>query len=209
MDTLTYETTIAWVEEQVDEAGRVQQAVRTMAPLLTELAHRMADVLSAGGQVFLFGNGGSAADAQHWAAELSGRFYRSRASLPAVALSTNTSQITAIANDYGYDEVFARPLAGMGRPGDMAVGISTSGRSANVVKALEAGRATGLVTVGFTGPSGGTMAACCDYLVSIPSADVARIQEGHELCGHVVCAIVERLLFPDPSEPALAQHPAP
>lgn len=192
---LTRAEAAAWIAAQADEAARVQQAVGAMAPLLADIALRMAGVLRGGGQVFFFGNGGSAADAQHWAAELSGRFYQVRPSLPAVALTTNASQLTALANDFGFDEVFARPLAGMARPGDMAVGISTSGRSANVVRGLEAARARGAVTVGFTGPGGGAMAACCDYLVSIPATDVARIQEGHELCGHVVCAVVERVLF--------------
>lgn len=195
MDTLTRDDAAAWIALQADEAARVQQAVRAMAPLLADVALRMADVLRGGGQVYFFGNGGSAADAQHWAAELSGRFYRDRASLPAIALSTNASQVTAIANDFGYDQVFAMPLSGMARAGDMAVGISTSGRSANVLRALETARTLGVVTAGFTGRDGGPMAEHCDYLVRIPSDDVARIQEGHELCGHVICAVVERALF--------------
>lgn len=195
MGTLTHERAAAWIAEQAEESARVQQAVRAMAPLLADIALRMADVLRGGGQVFFFGNGGSAADAQHWAAELSGRFYKDRRSLPAVALTTNASQLTAVANDYGFDEVFARPLLGVARPGDMAVGISTSGRSPNVVKALAVARERGVVTVGFTGVGGGAMADCCDYLVRIPATDVARIQEGHALCGHVICAVVEEALF--------------
>lgn len=195
MGTLTHERAAAWIAEQAEESARVQQAVRAMAPLLADIALRMADVLRGGGQVFFFGNGGSAADAQHWAAELSGRFYKDRRSLPAVALTTNASQLTAVANDYGFDEVFARPLLGVARPGDMAVGISTSGRSPNVVKALAVARERGVVTVGFTGAGGGAMADCCDYLVRIPATDVARIQEGHALCGHVICAVVEEALF--------------
>ena len=188
-----------WIEAQVDEAVRIQQAVKEMANELAACGVHMADVLRSGGQVYFFGNGGSAADAQHWAAELSGRFYMKRPSLPAVALTTNASQITAIANDYGYDQVFSRPLSGIGKPGDMAVGISTSGRSTNVVQALKTAREIGMATVGFTGASGAEMAHFCDHLFQIRSNDVARIQEGHELCGHLLCGAVERLLFGDES----------
>ncbi len=195
MDTLTETDVVRWIGAQVDEARRVQEAVRDMAPQLAAVATRMAQVFRDGGQVFFFGNGGSAADAQHWAAELSGRFYQERPSLPALALTTNSSQITALANDYGYEEVFAHPLASIATPADLAVGISTSGRSANVLRGLEVARERGAVTVGFTGASGGDMVACCDYLIRILSDDVARIQEGHALCGHLVCAAVERLLF--------------
>lgn len=189
-----------WIETQADEAVRVQQAVKGMASALAACATHMADVLRSGGRVYFFGNGGSAADAQHWAAELSGRFYLNRPSLPAVALTTNASQITAIANDYGYDQIFSRPLSGIGKPGDMAVGISTSGRSANVVRALETAREIGMATAGFTGASGADMSSLCDYLFQIPSSDVARIQEGHELCGHLICGAVERLLFGEGSD---------
>lgn len=192
---MTTEEVQSWIEEQVDEAARVQQAVREMAPLLASIAERMVAVFRSGGQVFFFGNGGSAADAQHWAAELSGQFYQRRPSLPAIALTTNTSQVTALANDFGYEEIFSRPLEGSARQGDLVVGISTSGRSRNVLRAFEVARAQGLVTVGFTGASGGEMAERSDYLVRIPSTDVARVQEGHELCGHLICAVVERLLF--------------
>lgn len=195
MDQVETTGMIAWIETQVDEALRVQQAVKRMASELAACAANMADVLRSGGQVYFFGNGGSAADAQHWAAELSGRFYMKRPSLPAVALTANTSQITAIANDYGYDQIFSRPLSGIGKPGDMAVGISTSGRSANVVRALQTAREIGMITVGFTGASGADMAPHCDHLFQIPSGDVARIQEGHELCGHLLCGAVEQLLF--------------
>ncbi|HMB90175.1 MAG TPA: SIS domain-containing protein [Rhodothermales bacterium] len=185
----------AWLTAQVDDAQQVLDAVRTMTPLLAEIAQRMAEALQHGGKILLFGNGGSAADAQHWAAELTGRFYQNRESLPALALSTNTSQVTALANDFGYDQIFAMPLAALGRPGDVAIGLSTSGRSPNVLNALAIAQQKELVTVGFTGTSGDAMAACCDYLVQIPSTDVARIQEGHELCGHLLCAAAERMLF--------------
>ncbi len=187
-----------WAAAQVEASIRVHEATRAMTPLLVQVAERMAGVFRAGGRVYFFGNGGSAADAQHWAAELSGRFYLDRPGLPAFALTTNSSEITAIGNDFGYEWTFARPLAGMARAGDMAVGISTSGNSPNVVKALEAARERDVVTVGFTGEGGGKMAPLCDLLVRAPSAETPRIQECHELCGHVVCGLVERLLFLEP-----------
>lgn len=188
---------VRWIEAQLDAARRVQDAVAAMAPQLLDLAERMAEVFRQGGRVYFFGNGGSAADAQHWAAELAGRFYQNRPSLPALALTTNPSLVTALANDFGYDDVFARPLAGWAGPQDMAVGLSTSGRSANVLRGLETARARGAATVGFTGGDGGGMPDRCDVLIRIPSDDVARIQEGHALCGHLVCALVEQLLFGD------------
>jgi D-sedoheptulose 7-phosphate isomerase len=194
-DTQHSDAMQAWMASQLDEAQQVLAAVRSMTPLLAQIAARMADVLREGGKILLFGNGGSAADAQHWAAELTGRFYLNRESLPALALSANTSQVTALANDFGYDQIFAMPLAALARPGDMAIGLSTSGRSPNVLNALALAKEKGLVTVGFTGASGKEMAAYCAYLVQIPSSDVARIQEGHELCGHLLCAVVERTLF--------------
>ncbi|MFQ5568218.1 MAG: SIS domain-containing protein [Rhodothermales bacterium] len=195
MDTLTDTGTIAQMRRQLAEARRVQEAVQELVPALAALAEHIADAYRNQRQVIFFGNGGSAAAAQHWAAELSGRLYMDRSTLPALALTTNTSQLTAIANDYGYDEVFARPLSGLARPGDVAVGISTSGRSVNVLRGLEAARQRGALTVGFTGASGDAMAPLCDYLIRIPSDDVARIQEGHELCGHLIWAAVEELLF--------------
>ena len=198
MDTMTTPSTALtdWLHAQCDEAAAVQEAVRSQVPLLHDVATRMAEVLSGGGQVFFCGNGGSAADSQHWAAELSGRFYADRPPLAAHALTTNTSQVTAIANDYGYEEIFARPLRGMGRPGDMLVGISTSGTSRNVLRAFEVAQAQGVVCVGFCGRNADAMGPLCAHVVSIPSGDVARVQEGHELAAHLVFAAVERMLFP-------------
>lgn len=197
MDTMIETELLDWMGRQVDEARQVQEAVGRMLPLLTTVAMRMAEVFRQGGQVVFFGNGGSAADAQHWVAELTGGFYRRRASLRAYALTTNPSQVTALANDLGYEEVFAHPLAGMTRRGDMAVGLSTSGRSPNVVRALATAKERGLVTVGFTGPNKAEMAQYSDFLIQMPSDDVARIQEGHGLCGHLICAAVERAVFGD------------
>ena len=184
-----------WLDAQIDEAARIPEAVRSLLPTLLEVAGALRVSLDGGGRAFFFGNGGSAADAQHWAAELSGRFYLERPSLSAQALTTNTSALTAIGNDYGFEEVFARPLSGAGQPGDVAVGISTSGTSANVLRAFEVAHQRGLVTVGFCGEHSEAFDAVCDHVVSIPSSDTPRIQEGHELAAHLMFAAVERMLF--------------
>lgn len=148
-----------------------------------------------GGKVYFCGNGGSAADAQHLAAEFSGKFYIDREGLPAEALHCNTSYMTAVANDYSYDIVYARMMAGMGREGDVLVGISTSGNSVNIVKAFEACRQKGIKTIAFTGENGGKMKDLADILVNVPSSDTPRIQEAHILAGHMVCELVEKALF--------------
>ena len=150
-----------------------------------------------GGRVFWFGNGGSAADAQHLAAEFAGRYRRERASLPSEALSTNTSAVTAIGNDYGYDAVFARQIEGAVRAGDVAVGLTTSGKSKNVVLGLQAARARGAVAVAFTGNGGGPAAAAADLVLLGPDGYAAPIQEVHITLGHIVCDLVEQTLFPD------------
>jgi D-sedoheptulose 7-phosphate isomerase len=149
-----------------------------------------------GNRVFFCGNGGSAADAQHLAAEFSGRFFSDRKALPAEALHCNTSYLTAVANDYGYDLVYSRIIEGIGEPGDVLVGLSTSGNSANIVKAFEAAREKRISTIAFTGITGGTMKAFSDYLINIPSADTPRIQEAHILIGHIICQLTEEKLFP-------------
>lgn len=149
----------------------------------------------AGGKVYFCGNGGSAADAQHLAAEFSGRFYIDRDGLPAEALHCNTSYMTAVANDYSYDIVYARMMTGMGREGDVLVGISTSGNSANIIKAFEVCRQKGIRTIAFTGEGGGKMKDLADVLVNVPSTDTPRIQEAHILAGHMVCEIVETAIF--------------
>ncbi len=151
--------------------------------------------LAAGGKLLVFGNGGSAADAQHLAAELVNRYQLERPALPAVALTTDTSILTSIANDYHYDQVFVRQLKALGRAGDVALGISTSGRSANVLEALAAARERGLGTVGLTGREGGEMASWCDILITVPSSDTPRIQEVHAVVVHLLCELVDRGLF--------------
>lgn len=145
--------------------------------------------------VFFCGNGGSASDAQHLAAELSGKYYIDRAPLSAEALHVNTSYLTAVANDYSYDEVYSRLIKAKAVSGDVLVAISTSGNSANILKALETANKIGVVTVGLTGKSGGGMKNLCKYLIRVPSSDTPRIQEAHITIGHIICDIVERELF--------------
>jgi len=149
----------------------------------------------AGGKVLFCGNGGSAADAQHLAAELSGRFYLDRPPLFAEALHVNSSFLTAVANDYSFDDVYARMVQAKGREGDVLVAISTSGNSANIVRALQQAQEQKLFTIGMTGETGGEMAEHCDVLLNVPSTDTPRIQECHILIGHIICEIVEREMF--------------
>lgn len=166
---------------------------------LLERAHQMANTLleafKTGHKVLFCGNGGSAADAQHLAAELSGRYYFDRPPLYAEALHVNTSYLTAVGNDYGYEEIYARMLRAMGSKGDILVAMSTSGNSPNVLKAIEAAREQSMTVIGMTGMEGGKMANLCDILINIPSKDTPRIQECHMLIGHIVCEIVESELF--------------
>lgn len=188
--------TIDLVRDRVSAAIEVYSRLADSADIVSAAAQTVVDTYRAGGKLIVFGNGGSAADAQHIAAELVGRFQLERDPLPALALSVNTSAITAIANDYGYDEVFARQLRGLGAPGDAALGISTTGRSSNVNSALRAARSSGMATLGLTGGSGGEMPALCDHCIIVPSSETPRIQEGHILVAHVLCEIVETALFP-------------
>jgi D-sedoheptulose 7-phosphate isomerase len=162
------------------------------------IAKDIVSALQAGNRIYFCGNGGSAADAQHLAAEFSGRFYTDRRALPAEALHCNTSYMTAVANDYSYDVVYARLIDGIGNKGDVLVGLSTSGNSGNIVKAFEVARAKGILTVGFTGLSGGVMKGISDHLVNIPSTDTPRIQEAHIMLGHIVCQLVEEQFFASP-----------
>jgi D-sedoheptulose 7-phosphate isomerase len=162
---------------------------------IDNIAKEITRALKNGKKVLFCGNGGSAADAQHLAAELSGKFYLERPSLPAEALHVNSSFLTAVANDYSYNQVFERALEGLGREGDVLVAISTSGNSANVVKAIEKAREKKMITVGLTGESGGRMREICDFLLRVPSADTPRIQEAHILMGHIICEIVEKEIF--------------
>lgn len=162
---------------------------------IQELVQAIVSAFNNGNKVLFCGNGGSAADAQHLAAELSGRFYTDRDPLPSDALHCNTSYLTAVGNDYGYDVVYSRLVKGMGRKGDVLVGLSTSGNSVNITKALQQARQLGMITVGFTGETGGAMKELCDYLINVPSTDTPRIQETHIMIGHIVCQLVEEQLF--------------
>jgi len=146
-------------------------------------------------KVLFCGNGGSAADAQHLATELSGRFYLKRAPLFAEALTTNTSFLTAVGNDYNFDTIFARGVTAKGKEGDALIAISTSGNSKNVIKAIKAAKDKNMLTIGLTGETGGKMVGLCDYLIQIPSTDTPRIQEAHILVGHIICELVEAALF--------------
>lgn len=166
-----------------------------MIDRISAVASTITASLKAGGRIYFCGNGGSAADAQHLAAEFSGRFYTDRKALPAEALHTNTSYLTAVANDYSYDVVYARLIDGIANRGDVLVGLSTSGNSANIVRAFEAAKEQGVITIGFTGLSGGTMKPLSDYLFNVPSTDTPRIQESHILIGHIICQLVEEKYF--------------
>ncbi len=176
------------VKLQVLENKELQNTVaRSVEALVT--------AFKAGNKVLFCGNGGSAADAQHLAAEFSGRFYTDREALPAEALHVNTSYMTAVANDYSYDVVYSRMVQGIGRKGDVLVGLSTSGNSSNIIKALEVAKQKGMTTIGFTGATGGKMKDICDLLINVPSTDTPRIQESHILLGHIICQLVEEQYF--------------
>ncbi|MDR3715285.1 MAG: D-sedoheptulose 7-phosphate isomerase [Puia sp.] len=151
--------------------------------------------LKKGNRIYFCGNGGSAADAQHLAAEFSGRFYIDRDALPAEALHCNTSYLTAVANDYSYDLVYARLVKGIAHPGDVLIGLTTSGNSGNIVKAFETAREKGVVTIGMTGETGGKLKELSDFLLNVPSSDTPRIQESHILIGHIICQLVEEQYF--------------
>ncbi|HEY2648582.1 MAG TPA: SIS domain-containing protein [Puia sp.] len=167
----------------------------TMLKTTNDVVNVIVKAFKLGNRVYFAGNGGSAADAQHLAAEFSGRFYTDRLALPAEALHCNTSYLTAGANDYSFDEVYARLIRGIALPGDVLVGLSTSGNSGNIIKAFEAARQKKVITVGFTGESGGKLKSLSDYLFNIPSTDTPRIQEAHILLGHIVCELVEKEFF--------------
>jgi len=185
-----------FIASGIRDSIATKQALLEQAPKIAAMAEAVAHSLRKGGSLLAFGNGGSAADAQHIAAELSGRFEIERPAMAAEALTVNSSAITAIGNDYGYDQIFRRQLEGRARAGDVALGISTSGNSRNVILALELAREKGCVTLGMTGEGGGEMARdqVCDHLLMAPSQNTARIQECHILAGHLICAWLERAL---------------
>jgi len=173
------------------EHAAVVEAARALVPALEGAAAALRDCLARGGTVFACGNGGSAADAQHLVGELVGRFRAERRALPAVALGTDPATLTAVANDYGFERVFARQLEALARPGDLLVALSTSGNSPNVLAAVEAARARGLAVLAFTGAGGGRLGPLADHRVEAPSKVVARIQEVHGLCIHALCEAID------------------
>ncbi len=186
------------IKRIVSESIAVKTSVLQDEALLKrteDVAAAMVAALKKGNHIYFCGNGGSAADAQHLAAEFSGRFYKDREALPAEALHCNTSYLTAVANDYSYDVIYARLIQGIGKKGDFLVGLSTSGNSINITKAFEVARAKGIVTVGFTGDTGGKMKELSDYLINVPSKNTPRIQESHIMLGHIVCELVEEQYF--------------
>jgi len=185
------------IRQRVNESIAVKRSLLGSALIesIARLSDRVVESMRAGGKVMLFGNGGSAADATHLAAEFVGRFAFDRDPMPALSLSDNMSAVTAIGNDYAYDITFARQITALGSPHDVAIGLSTSGSSPNVLNAMRAARAKGIFTAAFTGAKGADMAALADLAVVIPSASTARIQEGYMLCAHIMCEVVEQAMF--------------
>ena len=186
------------IKSSIDTKQRIlenEELLKTIAVTIDVIVNAFRN----GKRVYFCGNGGSAADAQHLAAEFSGRFYKDRKALPAEALHCNTSYLTAVANDYSFDEIYSRLIDGIGGEGDVLVGLSTSGNSANIIRALETAQKKEMVTIGFTGESGGKMKSFCDHLICIPSTDTPRIQESHIMVGHIICQLVEENYFaPNP-----------
>ena len=182
----------------INESIKVKQTLLGDVKLIAQIDTVVKVITTAfqnGNSVYFAGNGGSAADAQHLAAEFSGRFYKDRKALPSEALHCNTSYLTAVANDYSYEVIYARLIEGITKPGDVLVGISTSGNSGNIVKAFEMAKTKQVVTIGFTGDKGGMMKEISDYLINVPSNDTPRIQESHILVGHIICELVESNIF--------------
>lgn len=182
------------IEENIELMNSILHDTIFMSQI-SQLADIMVKSLRRGGTIFFCGNGGSAADAQHLAAELSGRFYFDRAPLPAEALHCNTSYLTAIANDYGFEHVYERLIKGNGKKGDVLVGLSTSGNSLNITKAFETAKNLDITTIAFTGENGGKLKEIADYILQIPSTDTPRIQEAHILIGHIICELIETEMF--------------
>jgi D-sedoheptulose 7-phosphate isomerase len=185
------------IRQRVNESIAVKRSLlgRALVDSIVRLSDQVVESIRAGGKVLLFGNGGSAADATHLAAEFVGRFAFDRDPMPALSLSDNMSAVTAIGNDYAYDLTFARQIKALGSPHDVAIGLSTSGSSPNVLSAMRAAREAQIFTAAFTGAKGADMAALADVAVVIPSASTARIQEGYMLCAHIMCEVVEQTMF--------------
>ncbi len=187
-----------YISNQVKKSIDVKQKLldnQELMDLIQEVALKCVEVYKNGNKTLIAGNGGSAADAQHIAGEFVSRFYFDRPGLASIALTTDTSIITAIGNDYGYEKLFSRQVQANGIKGDIFIGISTSGNSANVIEALKECEEKGIITVGLTGEKGGKMAEMCDYCIKVPSNETPRVQEAHILIGHIICAVVEEAIF--------------
>ena len=187
------------IKEAINQSVDLKKAIledETLLQTIQTVADKMTDCFKNDGKILFCGNGGSAADAQHLAAEFSGRFYYDRPPLYSEALHVNSSFVTAVANDYSYDEVYARMIRAMGRRGDILVAISTSGNSGNILKAIDTALKLDMIVVGMTGKTGGLMKEKCSYLLNPPSTDTPRVQESHILIGHILCELVEAAVFP-------------
>lgn len=187
-----------FIRQQIEDSYQVKQKIlsdKALVDLINEVAQKAIDTYKNGNKTLIAGNGGSAADAQHIAGEFVSRFYFDRPGLASMALTTDTSILTSIANDYGFERLFARQIQANGSSGDMFIAISTSGNSSNILEALKECQKKGIVTVGLTGETGGKMAELCDYCIKVPSSSTPRIQESHILIGHIICSVVEESLF--------------
>jgi D-sedoheptulose 7-phosphate isomerase len=186
------------IAERINASIAVKQQILTdgtLLPIIESVVQVITSAFQQGNAVYFCGNGGSAADAQHLAAEFSGRFYKDRKALPSEALHCNTSYLTAVANDYSYDVIYARLIEGIAKKGDVLIGLSTSGNSANILRAFEKAAELGVITIGMTGASGGKMKGQCNHLINVPSSDTPRIQESHILIGHILCELTEKNIF--------------
>ncbi|MBD3842387.1 MAG: D-sedoheptulose 7-phosphate isomerase [Campylobacterales bacterium] len=194
MEDMINEYISGQVKKSIDVKQKLLDSQKLM-DLIQEVALKCVEVYKNGNKTLIAGNGGSAADAQHIAGEFVSRFYFDRPGLASMALTTDTSIMTAIGNDYGYEKLFSRQVQANGVKGDMFIGISTSGNSANVIEALKECKEKGIITVGLTGEKGGKMAELCDYCIKVPSNETPRVQEAHILIGHIICAVVEEVIF--------------
>lgn len=187
-----------YIRKQINQSFITKKALlenETNISLIEKICEKAIEIYKNGNKIILAGNGGSAADAQHIAGELVSRFYFDRPGLPAIALTTDTSILTAIGNDYGYEKLFSRQIEANGNSGDLFIGISTSGNSLNILKAIATCKNKGIITVGLTGETGDKLFEICDFCIKVPSKETPRIQESHILIGHIICAIVENALF--------------
>jgi D-sedoheptulose 7-phosphate isomerase len=198
-DYLCKKNMLMRITDAINESILTKQRIladNKLIEVIHDVADTCAEAFCDGNKVLFCGNGGSAADAQHLAAEFSGRFNYDREPLPSEALHVNSSYLTAVANDYSFEEVYSRILKGIGNEGDILIAISTSGNSKNIIRALETAREMGIITVGLTGESGGEMKNLCDFLINVPSVETPRIQESHIMIGHIICEYVESTIFP-------------